>query len=321
MNEEQFDVIVVGGGAAGLSAALILARSRRKVLVIDAGEPRNARAGHVHGYLGREGTPPAELTAIGRSEVESYGGKVRSGRAVRAFGNRGDFTVEFADGTQLRARRLIMATGLTDVLPDIEGIETRWGRDVLHCPYCHGWEVRDQRVGVIANPVMPTHAAQLFRQLTDRVVLFTAGSEFSEEQLSGLRARDIQLAESAVVSVEVQDDALTGVRLVNGEVVGLDALVVAPRLAARSEVAESLGTEMTDTAFGRQITVGAMGATSVAGVWVAGNASNPMAQVIISAGEGLMAGAIANADLVEEDILEAAANFPRPGEETRTQNC
>src|SRR4051812_2274907 len=148
--DERYDVVVIGGGAAGLSGALALARARRRVLVIDAGEPRNAPAGHVHNYLGREGTPPAELLAAGRAEVGGYGGQVSGGRVTGA--ERTDdagFRVGLDDGRTVRARRLLVATGLVDQLPDVPGLGDLWGSDVLHCPYCHGWEVRDRAIGVL----------------------------------------------------------------------------------------------------------------------------------------------------------------------------
>ncbi len=156
----DYDVLVVGGGAAGLSGALALARARRSVLVIDAGAGRNAPAGHVHNYLGREGTPPAELLAAGRAEVTGYGGEVVTGSVTSAEplpgldGQDAGFRVELADGSSVAARRLLVTTGLVDELPGVAGVTERWGRDVLHCPYCHGWEVRDQALGVLATGPM-----------------------------------------------------------------------------------------------------------------------------------------------------------------------
>src|SRR5919107_1547066 len=170
--DERYDVVVVGGGAAGLSGALALSRARRKVLVVDAGQPRNAPAGHVHNYLGREGTPPGELLAIGREEVAGYGGEVVTGEVVGAERVGDVFRVDLADGSHVQARRLLVTTGLTDELPDIPGVRELWGSDVLHCPYCHGWEVRDQPVGVIASGPMAVHQALLFRQLTADLTLF-----------------------------------------------------------------------------------------------------------------------------------------------------
>ena len=162
----RYDVVVIGGGAAGLNGALMLARSRRSVLVVDAGAPRNAPASGVHGLLGREGTPPGELLATGRAEVRGYGGRVETGEVTGGAADGGGFAVTLADGRRVRARRLLVTTGLTDELPDVPGLRERWGREVLHCPYCHGWEVRDQAIGVLASGPMSVHQALLFRQLS-----------------------------------------------------------------------------------------------------------------------------------------------------------
>src|SRR5689334_13038452 len=140
----NYDVAVVGGGAAGLNGALMLARSRRSVAVIDAGEPRNAPAEGVHGLLGREGMPPAELLALGREEVRSYGGHVVTSRVTGAARKDDGFVLALDDGREVRARRLLVTTGLVDELPDVPGLRELWGSDVIHCPYCHGWEVRDK---------------------------------------------------------------------------------------------------------------------------------------------------------------------------------
>ena len=198
---QQWDVIVVGGGAAGLAGALALVRSRRSVLVVDAGEPRNAPAGHVHNFLTRDGTPPAELLAAGRAEVESYGGSVVTGR-VRSVAGRGRRLRRAPRGRSpvpLHARRVLVTTGLTDHLPEVPGLAERWGRDVLHCPYCHGWEVRDQAIGVLNSP-MAVHQALLFRQLSDDVVLFLhTAPEPADEDRDRLAGRGIRLVAGEVV--------------------------------------------------------------------------------------------------------------------------
>ena len=191
--EDSYDVVVVGGGAAGLGGALTLSRARRSVLVIDAGAPRNAPAGHIHNYLGREGTPPGELLAIGREEVAGYGGEIVTGTVTSAdkVGD-GQFRVTLADGATVRARRLLVTTGLVDVLPDVPGVAERWGRDVLHCPYCHGWEVRDQPVGVLAGSPLAVHQALMWRQWTENVTLFLNDANApTGEEYEHLAARGI----------------------------------------------------------------------------------------------------------------------------------
>ena len=305
-----YDVVVVGGGAAGLGGALMLGRSRRSVLVVDAGEPRNAPASGVHGFLTRDGMDPAELLRIGREEVEGYGAEVVDGRVASAEAVDGGFTVTLEDGRRAGARRLLITTGLVDELPDVPGVRERWGRDVLHCPYCHGWEVRDRPIGVLASGPMAMHQAMLFRQLTDDLTLFlhTAPGP-TDEEAEQLAARGIAVVEGEVASLEVHDDRLTGVRLRTGEVIPRSAVVVGPRFAARAGMLAGLGLETTahPSGMGDYVEADATGLTAVPGVWVAGNVTAPTAQVLASANQGVMAGAVINADLVAEDTREAVA--------------
>ncbi|MFC9356183.1 NAD(P)/FAD-dependent oxidoreductase [Rhodococcus sp. NPDC057014] len=306
--EDSYDVVVIGGGAAGLGGALTLSRARRSVLVIDAGEPRNAPAGHIHNYLGREGTPPAELLAIGREEVAGYGGEIVTGTVTSAekVGD-GEFRVTLADGRTVGSRRLLVTTGLVDVLPDIPGVAERWGRDVLHCPYCHGWEVRDQPVGVLAGSPLAVHQALMWSQWTDRVTLFlNDATEPTGEEYEQLAARGVAVIDGAVAGLEVRGDRLTGVRLGTGRVFPLTAVVVPPLFRARADFLTTLGLgttemEMAGHVIGTAVAADATGATTVPGVWVAGNVADPKAQVIVAAGAGLTAAATLNADLIAED--------------------
>ncbi|WP_088317060.1 methyltransferase domain-containing protein [Kineosporia sp. R_H_3] len=310
-----YDVVVVGGGPAGLSGALALARSRRSVLVVDAGEPRNAPAAGVHNLLGRDGVPPAELIAAGRAEVLGYGGEVVDGRVEAAQRDGEGFVVTLADGGRVRARRLLVATGLVDDLPAVPGLAARWGRDVLHCPYCHGWEARDRRVGVLATGPLAVHQAQLWRQLTPHVLLLTHTTGAPDEATAEmLAARQVLPVDGEVVEVLTTDDALTGVRLASGEVVDLEVLVVAPTFSARADVLAGLGLaaeplEVLGHVVATQVPGGADGAPAAPGVWVAGNVTAAMAQVVSAAAAGLMAGAAINADLVAEDTRQAVEAY------------
>ncbi|MBJ8345437.1 NAD(P)/FAD-dependent oxidoreductase [Antrihabitans sp. YC2-6] len=311
---ENYDVVIVGGGAAGLGGAMALARARRSVLVIDDGTPRNAPAGHVHNYLGREGTPPLELVQIGRAEVAAYGGEFKNARvtAVEPVGGP-SFRVTTSDGVGITARRLLIATGLVDELPDIPGVAQRWGRDVLHCPYCHGWEVRDQAIGVIATSFMAVHQALLFRQLSPHVTFFQhTAPALSAEEIEQLAARDVPVVTGEIATLDITDDKLSGVVLRSGELHPLQAVVVAPRFTARVDMLAGLGLEPVELehnghVIGSFIPADAQGATSVPGVSVAGNVADPKAQVIVSAASGLTAGAFINADLVNEDVRDAIA--------------
>ncbi|WP_405148619.1 NAD(P)/FAD-dependent oxidoreductase [Sphaerisporangium sp. NBC_01403] len=312
--ERHYDVVVVGGGAAGLSGALTLARARRSVLVIDAGRPRNAPAAHVHTYLAHEGIAPSRLLADGRAEVTGYGGEIVTGDVVAAERlDAGGFNVVLRDGSMVAADRLLVTTGLVDELPEVPGMAERWGRDVLHCPYCHGWEVRDQAIGILATGPMAVHQALLWRQWSKDVTLFLhTAPEPGEEEHAQLAARDIAVARGQVTNLEVTGDRLTGVRLDDGRVIFCQALVVLPRLTARADVLTSLGLGTTEQEIGGQVigsyvAADASGATELPGVWVAGNVANLTEQVVGAAGAGVRAGAAINMDLVGEETRRAVA--------------
>lgn len=305
---DRYDVVVVGGGAGGLSGALVLARARRSVLVVDAGEPRNRPASAVHGLLGRDGTPPAELLARGREEVRRYGGTLAQGTVTRVAREDGELAVSLADGRVVRARRILVASGLVDELPDVSGLRERWGRDVLHCPYCHGWEVRDRAIGVLASGPMSLHQAQLFRQWSSDVVYFThTGPEPTEEQAAELTARGIRVVSGEVASVAVEDDRLVGVRLADGTLVERDAVAVSSRMVARAGFLAALGLRPAahPSGMGEHIPADATGRTAVPDVWAAGNVTDLAAQVGTAAAAGAAVAAQINSDLVTDEIRDA----------------
>ncbi|GAA2889356.1 NAD(P)/FAD-dependent oxidoreductase [Streptosporangium fragile] len=312
--EKRYDVVVVGGGAAGLSGALTLARARRSVLVIDAGRPRNAPAAGVHSYLTREGTPPAELLAAGRAEVTGYGGEIVTGHVTAAERpESGGFRVVLDDGSAVLADRLLVTTGLVDELPRIPGLAERWGREVLHCPYCHGWEVRDQAIGILATGPLAVHQALMWRQWSKDVTFFLhTAPELGRDGYEQLAARDIAVLDGHVTALEVTDDRLTGVRLADDRVIPCRALAVTPRFVARADVLTGLGLEATEQevnghVIGSHIAADATGATAVPGVWVAGNVAALTEQVIGAAGAGVRAAAAINADLIAEETRRAVA--------------
>jgi thioredoxin reductase len=306
-----YDVVVVGGGTAGLSGALTLARSRRSVAVIDAGDPRNAPASEVHGFFSRDGVSPARLLEDGRADVRRYGGHVVSGEASTVTRSQVGFTVTLADGRTAGARRLLVATGLADELPDLPGVRELWGRDVHHCPYCHGWEVRDQAIGVLATGPMAAHQALLFRQVSADVALFAHTSPPGAEQAEELAARGIRVVPGEVQSLELSGGRLTGVRLRDGTVVARQALVVMPRMVARAGVLATVGLKPTahSSGLGEHIPADPTGLTAVPGIWVAGNVSDLAAPVIGAAAEGATAAAAINADLVAEETRRAVTEL------------
>ncbi|MFI6924486.1 FAD-dependent oxidoreductase [Nonomuraea spiralis] len=317
--DDTYDVVVIGGGAAGLSGALTLSRARRRVLVIDEGRPRNAPAEGVHVYLGREGTPPLELLAAGRDEVTGYGGEIVTGTAVAAERlDDGGFRVRLADGSAVAADRLLVTTGLVDELPELPGVAERWGREVLHCPYCHGWEVRDQPIGVLAAGSLATHQALLWRQWSAEVTLFThTAPPPGADDLAKLAARGVTVVEGRVTGLSPDSGPLTGVTLENGDVVPCRAFVVAPRFAARSALLEDLGVETAEQlmhghVMGTHVVAGPAGATNVPGVWVAGNVADLGENAIGAAASGVRAAAAVNADLIEEEARRAVADHVAP---------
>jgi thioredoxin reductase len=316
--DAQYDVVVVGGGAAGLSGALALARARRSVLVVDGGQPRNGPAAEVHNVLGRDGTPPAELLAAGRAEVAGYGGSVVAGEVISATRAGNGFAVTLADGRSVGTRRLLVTTGLVDELPAVPGLAERWGHDVLHCPYCHGWEVRDRAIGVLSTGPGGVLKALLWRQWSADVTLFLhTGPAPTAEEAEQLAARGITVVTGEVAAVESDADRLTGVRLGSGRLVPGDALVVSPVFTARSALLASLGLPVEPVAamghtVGTAVPAGPMGATAVPGVWVAGNVTDLMAQVATAAAAGLQAGAAINADLLFEEVALAVAARREP---------
>lgn len=305
---DRYDVAVVGGGPAGLSAALVLGRARRSVLVIDDRRPRNGPATHVHGFPSRDGTPPGDLLEAGRREVAGYGGEVQAGSALSAVRDGSGFTVELDTGRSVWARRLLAAAGVADELPDVPGLAARWGRDVVHCPYCHGWEIRDQLIGVLATGPWGVHQALLFRQWSRRLTLLlhTAPRPGAEEA-EQLYARGVAVVSGEVVGLEVTEDRLDGVRLRSGERIPLRALAVAPRPVPRAEFLAPLGIAPVPhpSGLGAYIAADPTGRTPVPGIWVAGNLADPNANVLGSAASGSTAAGAINADLVAEDTRDA----------------
>jgi thioredoxin reductase len=303
----EYDVAVIGGGAAGLSAALVLSRARRKVVVVDAGAPRNAPAARMHGFLSRDGLPPGELLSVGRREVTSYGGEVIEGAATELVpdGPTG-FWVLLSDGRRLSARRLLVTTGLRDELPDVPGLRDRWARDVLHCPYCHGHEVADRPLGVLGGTPGAVRYAQIVRQWTHDLVYFTPPHTLSNQERSQLVARAIGVVEGTIEQLIIEDDRLCGVLLADGTVVPREALFVPPRFVPNDDVLVGLGCAVDAEGW---VMADATGRTSVRGVWVAGNVVDPRAQVITAAGAGSAAAIALNADLVDDDVRNAVHDF------------
>lgn len=287
----MYDVIVVGGSFAGLSAAMQLARARQKVLVIDAGMPRNRFADEAHGFLGQDGRAPAAIIRDARAQLLRYpSAEVTSGEAIAARADGDGFAIEVAGGSEHRARRLVLATGVADELPPIPGMSERWGETVLHCPYCHGYEMRDLPLGVIAAHPMSAHQAVLIPDWGP-TTYFTQG-EFEPEpaEIHAFAARGITIERTPVVELVGDAPALDGVRLADGRFVEVAAVFTAPRTRPATPLAAMLGCVHEHGPTGPYVKVDQWGATSVAGVWAAGDAATPMHNATLASAAGVLAG-------------------------------
>nr|KZL99069.1 thioredoxin reductase [Tsukamurella tyrosinosolvens] len=313
----MLDTVIVGGGPAGLTAAQVLGRARRAVTVVDAGAPRNAPAEHMHGYLGHDGLNPAELLAIGRREAQAYGVRILDGAAT-AVRRSGDLVEVTVGDEVLRARTLLVATGLTDVLPDVPGVAERFGRDAIHCPFCHGYEVRDRPLAVLGgdNAAMSVHQALMIPQWSRDLVFFTNGLEIDDADRASIEARGTRIVDGAVAGLVVDGDALRAVRLADGTEIEREAVFVGPRFVPQDELLLQLGAERGDAGPFPTVPVDPMGAVAgQPGVWAAGNVVNPMAQVIVAAGAGSVAAMAISAHLLQRDIaadMDAATLDRRP---------
>lgn len=309
----KYDVVVAGGGMAGLTAALVLARARRKVAVVDAGSPRNAPAGHVHGYPGRDGTPPEELLESVRREVRRYGVELVHGTATGAVlddgaavpgsdgaDGLGGGELVLADGRRLAWRQLVLATGLRDVIPELAGAAERWGRDLLQCPYCHGWEAADRPLAVLGSSPDSIQQALLVRRFSDEVTLIRAASlELEADDAAALAAMGVRVVDGEPEALVVSEDQLTAVQLADGREVACNAVYCEPGADSSSPLVAGLGCELNDDG---TVRADHLGRTSVPRVWAAGNASDPSRQVVTAAGDAYRMAVAVNAFLLTEDV-------------------
>ena len=303
----HYDVVIVGGGPAGLSAALVLGRARRRVLVVDDGEPRNARAQGVRGYLTRDGMPPLELLRCGREEVERYGVEIRHDRAVSAClcGTQTDtslplFEVTLSGGGSVRARKLLLATGVRDDLPAVDGMSTWLGRGVYHCPYCDGYEHRDQPLATMGKIEGAAGLALALLTWSRDVTLLTEGDEVPAEQLDKLHRNGVKVERARVRRLEGDaggDGVLTGALLEDGKRIPLGALFFSGSRAQHSELPALLGCEIDERGEGE---TDRMQHTDVHGLFLAGDADGDVQFAIVAAGEGAKAGVAINLELQNE---------------------
>lgn len=301
--ENTWDVIIAGGGPAGLSTALMLGRARRRTLVIDAGSPRNRFADHMHGVLGNEGASPESLGEKGRAEATGYGVEFVDGAVASVERVERGLLLRTAEGTAHRTRALVVATGITDVLPDVPGLAERWGAGVLHCPYCHGWEVRGKRLGVLTTSPLSIHQAELIRQWSDRVTIFATGlGGLSAEARRRFHARGVRLVEEPVAEVLGEGRGVAGVRMESGDEIALDAIFTTGEPKPHDDFVAALELERAEMPFGSFLAVDQMNRTSDERIWAVGNVVNPGVNVPKSIGDGSLTGAAVNGALVAEDF-------------------
>ncbi|WP_041616029.1 FAD-dependent oxidoreductase [Spirosoma linguale] len=300
-NKPTYDVISIGGSNAGLSAALLLGRSLRKVLVIDAGQPCNRQTPHSHGFLTRDGETPAQLASIARDQLGRYPTvQFRSDTVVTAVQTEDGFDLTTASGKSFTSRKLLLATGLFDIMPDIPGFAECWGRSVLHCPYCHGYEVHGQPLGVLANGEVGYEMATLIQHWSSQLTLFTNGpSTLTYTQQEMLQQLKIPIIETLLDAIEHQSGMLSGLRFNDGSQVQLKALFSRVPFRQHTNIASQLGCAITDNGL---IETTEFGKTTVPGVFAAGDATTLFRQVAIAVANGSKAGAWINKELITEDL-------------------
>lgn len=305
----SYDCIVVGGGPAGLSGALMLGRCRRNVLVCDAGEPRNARAAGLHGYLTRDGSDPGEFLRLARQELERYPTvDFHRGEVVEARRTSGGFSVVCACGLRLSARKLLLATGVVDGIPEIEGFQELYGRSVHHCPYCDAWEWRDQPLAVYGRAEPGTALALALTVWSDDVVLCTDGPNgLSDEEAEELEQAGIEVREDPVVRLEGRDGLLERVVFAEGDSLLRRALFFCSSQHQRSQLAARLGARFNAKG---TVETGSCEATNVPGLFVAGDASKDAQFVIVAAAEGAEAGMAINKALLRDDLAQKRNSIP-----------
>ncbi|MCL6620132.1 MAG: NAD(P)/FAD-dependent oxidoreductase [Thermomonas hydrothermalis] len=294
------DVIVVGGSYSGMAAALQLLRARRSVLVIDAGERRNRFASHSHGFLGQDGMPPGDIAANARRQLQAYPTLTwREAQVETVTGQADAFTVTTADGESCRGRRLLLATGVTDELPEIDGLAPRWGKTVFHCPYCHGYELGQGRIGIIATSAMSIHQAELLTDWGAVTLLVNGALDLAQETRSGLARRGVVIEEACIAHIEGHAD----VTLMDGRRLSFAGLFVTTKTHPSNALAEMIGCALEETPMGVQIRADAESKTSVAGVFACGDVARFPHSVSLAVGNGAMTGVHIHRSLLWPETL------------------
>ncbi|MEP2026538.1 MAG: NAD(P)/FAD-dependent oxidoreductase [Reichenbachiella sp.] len=296
--DKSFEVIIIGGSYAGLSAALALGRSLRKVLVIDAGKPCNTPTPHSHNFLTQDGVVPSEIAKIGRNQVEKYDTvQFHDGLAIEGTKTFEGFTITTEEGILFSSKKLIFATGLKDLMPGVDGFAECWGKSVIHCPYCHGYEVKHQKTGIIANGEKANHYASLISNWTKELTLFTNGpSELSKDQTTKILQNGISIVETPIEKLLHQNGKVQEVVLTDGKALPIQAIYSSPDFVQHSSIPEELGCQLNEQGL---INVDGFQMTDVSGVYACGDNST-MRSVAMAVSSGHIAGVVVNKDLIAE---------------------
>jgi thioredoxin reductase len=299
---DVFDVIIVGGGPAGLTAALMLGRACKRVLVCDAGKPRNRVAQAAHGFFSRDGLSPAELLQIGREQLHPYDVEIQVGEVVEAQKMSDHFQVNLSDGNQFVGRKLLLATGMKDSLPAIDGFAKLWGSSIFHCPYCHGWEVRDQPLAIYGKGEVGFEMIFMLTGWSRDLVFCSDGSaELTHEQRQQLSNWGVQLREEKIARLEYQDDKLTGIVFTNNKVLPRRAILLRPRSYQHSHLAAKLGCKLGSDDI---VQVDESKQTSIPGLYAVGDVSSPYSQIAVAVASGTLAAVSINHTLTEENLVQ-----------------
>jgi thioredoxin reductase len=298
---EHYEVIIIGGSYAGLSAAIALGRSLKKTLVIDSGKPCNRHAPHSHNFLTRDGQAPDEIATVAREQVQLYEDiTFYDGLATNAEKTDSGFNISTEANDIYFAKKLVFATGIKDEMPDIPGFAECWGISVIHCPYCHGYEHRNQKTGVFANGEQAFHLAPLVNNLTDKLIILTNGkADFTPEQRNKFKKHDIQIEETEVAKIAHQNGQIDYVILANGNKLELDALYAKVPFKQHSDLPASLGCKLTEEDY---IETDAFKKTSVPGVFACGDNSFPMRSIANAVSAGNLVGSMVNMELTNEQF-------------------